>query len=91
MPQENTERAMTGAPMIVPNRDGKAPSLKEITALQAAARVKGLFAEWPYVLVLENGDLLLCCEPQTGERGADLIASKGQFYLDSDMLCKNPL
>lgn len=82
-------------PMIVPNRNGDAPSSEELIQLRFAAKAKGLFADWPYVLVLEEGDLLLCCEPQTGEHGADLIARKNAqgwaFYMDSDMTCKEPL
>lgn len=82
-------------PMIVPNKTGEAPSLEEVVELQVKAKEKGLFSEWPYVMVLENGDLLLCCEPQTGEHGAGLIASKRNeqwsFYLDSDFACRQAL
>jgi hypothetical protein len=75
-------------PFIVESKDGWSPSLRVIRSLQAKARKIGLFANWPTIAALENHDLLLDCEPLTGDNGADLIACKTKrgwrFKVDGD-------
>ena len=76
------------APFIAESKDGWSPSIRVIRNLQAKARKIGLFVDWPTIAVLENHDLLLDCEPLTGDNGAELIACKTKkgwrFKIDGD-------